>query len=240
MKFPGWFKYMWWITIFVACGYLLYQRYGDISTGKANFADLFILVIWVALALVPLFQEISLPGISLKQQIEEIKKDVKQEFAAIRTTLSNTVDVRTQTNLYYPTPPPDTQLPALEEKIKIAVVEAIEKYGLQPTGDEKVQGILNVEDDVRFLFSARYALERELRRIWKERFGDEQDRRPQPIYKLVDGLTQAQLIEQNLGHLIREAYSVCSPAIHGEDISEAKVNFVKDVIPELLNVLRAI
>jgi len=240
MKFPSWFKYMWWIIIFVASGYLLYQRYGDISTGKANSVDLFILVIWVALALVPLFQEISLPGISLKQQIEEIKKDVRQEFATIRATLSNAVDVRTQTNLYYPVPPPDAQLPALEEKIKIAVVEAIEKYGLQPPGEEKAQALLNVEDDVKFLFSARYSLERELRRIWKERFGDEQDRRPQPIYKLVTGLTQAELIDQNLGHLIREAYSVCSPAIHGEEISEAKVNFVKDVIPELLKILRAI
>ncbi len=240
MKFPGWFKYLWWIIIFAAFSYLLYQRYGDISTGKANSVDLFILVIWTALALVPLFQEISLPGISLKQQIEDIRKDVKQEFANIRMTLSNVVDVRTQTNLYYPAPPPDAQLPALEEKIKIAVEEAIEKYGLQPTGEEKSQTPLNVDNDVQFLFSARYSLEKELRRIWGERFGDEQERRPQPIYKLVDGLTQAQLIDQNLGHLIREAYSVCSPAIHGEDISKAKVNFVKDVIPELLNILKAI
>lgn len=240
MKFPSWFRYIWWITIFIASGYLLYQRYSAISSGKANSVDLFILVIWVALALVPLFQEISLPGIALKQQMEEFKQDVRKEFLNIRATLSNVVDVRTQTNLYYPAPPPDTQLPELAEKVKTAVLDAIEKYGLQPISEEVESILPSVEDNVQYLFVARYSLEKELRRIWKQRFGDEEGQRLQPIYKLVAGLTQAELIDKKLGHLIREAYSVCSPAIHGEDVSEAKLRFVKDVVPDLLNVLKAI
>jgi hypothetical protein len=39
---------------------------------------------------------------------------------------------------------------------------------------------------------------------------------------------------------IREVYSVCSPAIHGEPITEAQVSFVRDVAPELIAALRAI
>jgi hypothetical protein len=240
MKFPNWFKITWWVVILVAIGFLLYQRYADISLGKGNSVDLFILVIWVALAISPLFQEISLPGITLKQQLEELKKDVKQELVNVRTAIANSVDVRTQVNSYYPAPPPDNQLPALEEKIKVALGNALEKYGLEPK--KEGQEILKVDDDIMFLFSARYALEKEIRRIWKERLGDENEkqRRPLPVYSLVQGIVQAELINPQLGHLIREAYSVCSPAIHGEEISEAKVSFVKDVVPELVSVLRAI
>ncbi len=238
MKFPNWFKIVWWLIILVSIGFLLYQRYADISAGKGNSVDLFILVIWVALAISPLFQEISLPGVTLKQQLEELKKDVKQELVNVRNAIANSVDVHTQVN--YPAPPPDNQLPALEEKIKVAINDALEKYGLEP----KKEGleILEVADDIQFLFSARYSLEKEIRRIWKERLGSENEkqRRPVPVYSLVEGIVQAELINSQLGHLIREVYSVCSPAIHGEEISKAKINFVKDVVPELVSVLRAI
>ena len=224
----------------MAIGFLLYQRYADISLEKGNTVDLLILVIWVALALSPLFQEISLPGIALKQQFEEFKNDVKQELVNVRTAIANSIDVRTQVNSYYPAPPPDYQLPALEERINAAVGNALEKYGLEPK--EADQEILKVDDDTQFLFSARYALEKEIRRIWKERIGpeNEQQRRPMPIHYLVNGLVQAELIDSQFGHLIREVYSICSPAVHGEEISKAKVNFVRDAVPELLSVLRAI
>jgi hypothetical protein len=240
MKFPNWFKIVWWLIILVSIGFLLYQRYADISTGKGNSVDLFILVIWVALAISPLFQEISLPGVTLKQQFEELKKDVKQEFVNVRTAIANSVDVRTQVNSFYPAPPPDNQLPALEEKVKTAVANALEKYGLEPKKDGLE--ILKVDDDTLFLFSARYSLEKEIRRIWKERIDDENlnQRRPLSVLSLVQGIVQAELINPQFGHLIREVYSVCSPAIHGEEISEAKVSFVKDVVPELISVLRAI
>jgi hypothetical protein len=239
MKFPNWFKIAWWIVILASIGYLLIQRYADISSGKGNSVDLFILVIWVALAISPLFQEISLPGVTLKQQFEELKKDVKQELVNIRTAIANSVDVRTQVNSFYPAPPPDNQLPALEEKINLVVGNALEKYGIEPK--EGNLEILAVDEDAQFLFSARYALEKEIRRIWKERIGaDNEQRRQISIYPLVQDMVESALIDFQFGHLIREVYSVCSPAIHGEEISKAKLNFVKDAVPELLSVLRSL
>jgi hypothetical protein len=240
MKFPNWFKIVWWLIILSAIGYLLFQRFADISIGKGNSIDIFLLLIWIALALAPIFQEISLPGITLKQQFEELKNDVTKELINVRTTLANSLDVRTQVNSFYSVPPPDNQLPALEEKVKVAVANAFEIYGLQP----KKQGpeILKVDEDTIFLFSARHSLEKELRRIWKERIEieDKNQRRPLSTHNLVQGIVQAELLSPQFGHLISEVFSVCSPAIHGEEISEAKVSFVKDVVPELISVLRAI
>jgi hypothetical protein len=240
MKFSNWFKIIWWLVILSTIGFLLYQRYADISSGKGNSIDVFIIFIWVALALSPIFQEISLPGITLKQQLEELKKDVKQELFNMRTAIENSVNVRTQVNSYYPPPPPDNQLPALEEKIKIAVANALEQNGLELKRDGLE--ILKVDEDTLFLFSARHSLEKEIRRIWNERIEEENinQRRPLSSYFLVQSIVQAELISPQFGHLIREVFSVCSPAIHGEEISEAKVRFVKDVVPELISVLRAI
>jgi hypothetical protein len=48
------------------------------------------------------------------------------------------------------------------------------------------------------------------------------------------------LLEPSLGNVIREAYAVCSPAIHGEPATEAQVEFVKDVGPQLAAALRTI
>ena len=39
---------------------------------------------------------------------------------------------------------------------------------------------------------------------------------------------------------IRDVDSICSHAIHGEDVTPAQVAFVRDVTPELLEALRAI
>lgn len=239
MKFPNWFKIIWWVIILGCLSFILYQRYVDISTGKGNSVDVLFLIVWVGLAIAPIFQEISLPGVTLKQQFEDLKKEVRQELVDIRTDIANSVDVRTQVNSYYATPPPDYQLPALEEKIKSVVGKVFEGYGVDPKG--KYLEILKVGDDVQFLFSARYSLEKELRRIWREKTGasDSLFRPSASANDVLNVLIGAELINSQLGHLIQEVYSVCSPAIHGEEVSKAKVSFVKDVIPELLAVLRA-
>jgi hypothetical protein len=47
-------------------------------------------------------------------------------------------------------------------------------------------------------------------------------------------------MEPRLDHAIREVYAVCSPAIHGEPVTQAQIDFVKDVGPELIAALRSI
>lgn len=62
-----------------------------------------------------------------------------------------------------PAPVSDAQLPELEAKIKAAVSDALSAHGLS---DESLnRPAIKVPDDVAFLFAARYAIERELRRI---------------------------------------------------------------------------
>jgi hypothetical protein len=95
-----------------------------------------------------------------------------------------------------------------------------------------------VPPDVQFLVLTRYSIERELRQLWKASFGTDAERLSAP--RLLPALVESGILTTNLAKAIREVYSVCSPAVHGEDISQAKVRFVRDLAPDLLSTLRAI
>ncbi len=53
-------------------------------------------------------------------------------------------------------------------------------------------------------------------------------------------LAEEQLIDSALIGVIREVYSVTSPAIHGDEVSNAQVAFVKDVAPDLTAASRSV
>ncbi|HEX9665609.1 MAG TPA: hypothetical protein VGA95_03530 [Thermodesulfobacteriota bacterium] len=241
MKLPNWFKVLWWVLLLGGLTYFLYRRYPDLVVGHSSYADVFVFLIWVALFLLPLFQEISFFGLTFKKEIEALKADVKGEIAELRSDIRNTVDIRTQFNpsfTFAPLPPSDSQLPLIEERVRNILDEFVRAHNLRmpavPSDD------LKVEDDVSFLFGVRYNIEKELRRIWKERYGEEDRRRPLSIHQVSRMLAEEQLIDPALISVIREVYSVTSPAIHGEEVSKAQMAFVKDVAPNLIAALRSV
>jgi hypothetical protein len=57
MKLPNWFKIAWWCLLTLGVTWVLYKRYPELIAGHAAPVDIFVFAIWVALMLVPLFQE---------------------------------------------------------------------------------------------------------------------------------------------------------------------------------------
>lgn len=217
----------------------LWHRYPELATGKAVPADIVVFVIWVALLLAPLFNEVSLLGITLKHQFDELKDYVASQITDVRSEVRNAVDVRTTFSPHFsiPAPAADAQLPEIERRIRSAVSDALTEHGIQqpPTPAQ-----VPVSEDVALLFATRYNLEKELRRIGGSRQLVGESRRPMPVLHLTRSLIQAELLEPRLANAIKEVYSVCSPAIHGEPVTQAQVTFVQDVGPELIAALRAI
>lgn len=240
MKLPNWFKISWWLLLTAVITWFLYNRYPDLVSGRAASADIVAFVIWVALLLAPLFNEVTLLGITLKQEAEELKKFVATQVSDIRTEVRNAVDIRTtfSPHITIPAPAADSQLPELEARIKAAVSGALASHGLKP--QETPPPELSVGEDISFLFATRYNIEKELRRIIQSRELSPQSRRPLPVFQLSRMLAETGLIEPRLEHAIREVYAVCSPAIHGEPVTEAQVAFAKDVGPELVAALSSI
>jgi hypothetical protein len=239
MKLPNWVKVGWWVCLSVAMTAYLVSRYPALERGQSVPADIVVFLVWTALLLVPIFQEVEIFGLRFKQQVEKLKEDLRAEIYSVRAELRNAVDVRAtfSPQITFPAPPPDSQLPDLEARVRAAVGEALAAHGLrQPT---PIPDDFGVGDDVAFLFGIRYALERELRRLARERQLDPAFRRVGAL-QLSRMLAQTNVIEPSLDNAIREVYAVTSPAIHGEAVSAAQVDFVRRVGPQLVGALRAL
>lgn len=216
----------------------------DMADGKANAADVAFFVLWLVVVLVPIFSEIKLGSlVELKQHIEqaneELKRDVREEIGELRIEVRSAVDVRANISpqFNFPTPPRDEQLPQIEQTIKAAIAQALQDVRAATPAKPALQG--HVSESVTLLFQTRYAIEVELRRIAEINQFSLDDRRPISGLRLAHALAQREILPSSLINAIREVYAVCSPAIHGAPVTEAQVEFVRDVGPALIAALRA-
>ncbi|WP_444944058.1 hypothetical protein ACJJIK_02210 [Microbulbifer sp. ZKSA006] len=235
------FKSFWWTVLVFCIGFYLVDRYPELQKAEAQWFDALVLTIWVALCLAPFFNEMELFGLKFKKQIDEVKEHVSEEIASIRNEIKVTTDnnqtMSPQFSFGYP-PPPDSQLHNIEEQVKSAIESAMQ--GFSAPNQSLSQFFVNPDTpDIDILFKARYSIEKELRSIYGF-LSEEQRKRPEPIHRLVGTLIKNELIDPNIGHAIREVYSVCSPAIHGEEVSPAQVDFVRSTAPELISALQQI
>ena len=238
MKLPNWLKAIWWGFLTVALTYFLLQRLDDAIDGKATPADIFVFIIWFALLLMPLFSEIEMFGVKLKREIQETGEKITREVAALRAEVSNAVDVRTNfsPNIYlHQSPPPDSQLPTLKEQIKAVLAEEL---GRQPESNRASVEPETIDEPTLYAFKVRRAIDREIKRIAGEH--ELLDDRVVNIHKVLRSLVQAEVIDKPLEQVIRDLYRVCSPAIHGDKLSDAQASFIREVAPGVLEALRAI
>jgi hypothetical protein len=241
MKLPNWFRIAWWLVLCAGVSYLVISRMPDMTAGRANAADVAFLVLWLTLVLVPVFSEMKIGSVlELKQHIESAKEDVKHdvrgELAELRMELRNAVDVRTNISpqINFPAPARDDQLPRVEETIRRVLADVL---GPRKDAPEAVSLALGVSEDVRLLFETRYGIEVALKRIAGAYGVDSDGRRPIAGLRLANLLSQQSALPQTLLGPIREVYAVCSPAIHGEPVTKAQVDFVREVGPSLIQAL---
>jgi len=94
MKLPNWFKILWWIALLFIVTVFLYNRYPVLIKGDATTADIFIFLIWVALCLLPLFEELSFFGITFKKEVEKLKSDITAQFDTLKADIKNTINLQ--------------------------------------------------------------------------------------------------------------------------------------------------
>lgn len=238
MSFSDRLRIAWWLLLVTAVTWFIAQRHPDLVPGRAAPADIVVFLVWVALLLVPLFQELEFFGLKFRQEIQSAKEEVKGEIASVRSELRNAVDILAvfSPQITFPVPLPDSQLPDVENRVKAAVEEALASHGLRrPPADTDLQ----VPKDAMLLFATRFNVERELRRIARQRDLDIGLRRVAGM-QLSRALVQAGVIEPSLDRAIREVYAVSSAGVHAEDVTPAQAAFVRDVASELVGTLKAI
>ncbi len=236
MKLPNSFKILWWIILVIGVGYLCSKRFGAISVGAESPEDAFLFLIWIALLLLPLFNEFEFFGIKLKAQLEDLKMQLTQQVCTLRTEFHSTVNSQISPNIYL-NPPPDSQLPQDEERFRKILDEVMSSYGIESMTESSSQ--IDLPEQTSYLFGVRYSIEKELTRIYDTRIPIRPPFR-EPLYIKVKALTEAGLISPQLQNVVLQLYSICNPAIHGQQVSEEKIKFVKDIAPNLIASLKAI
>jgi hypothetical protein len=195
---PNWFKIIWWSALVAAMSLYLLQRYPMLVAGRSEPVDVVVFLVWIALCLMPFFQEMSFFGLRFSQTIDELKTQVAEQMNSLRSEIRNSIDIRPQisTQFNLPSPPPDSQLPALEEQIRRAVGEEFQRRGAEPP-PSPASSLDAVDSDLSLMFSARYHIERELRRLASELEYVGQPR--YPITRLTEMLADLGLLRRCLG-----------------------------------------
>jgi hypothetical protein len=230
MKLPDWFRIVWWILLLLFLCVLLWYRFSAISSGAAVPADVFLFLVFIAVALAPLFQEVSFFGLKFKQELKDLKTEVRELGMEVR----NTIDVRNQfspTFTLFPTLPAD-QL----EKVAMEVKRRAETKEVA----SREPDIEFVSTETEFFFRTRYALEQELRRLYRVQSASADVERPVPIGTITRALLGSQQIDRDAAIAAEEIYRITSRVIHGGEIMPAQAKFVYDVSSWLLRDLRAI
>lgn len=235
LQFSDRFRTTWWIVLLVLTTLFLSFRHKTLIGGDLKPIDYLVVLVWTALVLLPVFREISLFGVAFKEKLEGLEKGI----AGLGAEFRNSVDIRNQfTPIVLPAPPPDAQLPAIEERVQRAMENALRGMGI--AREEAQTDQLHAPENATFLFHVRFNIERELRRIWHQRYQDEPSRRFTPTLQIARTLVQAGIIDPGLEGAIREVWTVASPAVHGEEVSAAQVAFARDVAPNLVSALKSI
>lgn len=241
MKLPNWVRIIWWIIITIIVGWIFYNRIPAILNGESVTIDLFIFLVWIALLLSPIFQEISLFGMKFKQSIEDLKQYLNTQLSIFKTEIQTSINTSNNINVTIPNAPSDDRLPGLEQRVNKAVQEALREEGITlPDQRPPLKGRIDVDDNTLFLFQVRNTIERKLRRIASKVVDLPDFNHSLPISKISQKLVHQERMHPKLMYAIREIYSVCSPAIHGEAVTDAQVAFVSDVAKEVIDGLSEI
>ncbi len=257
MKLPNWFKIIWWAALTLTLGYFLRARLPALLSGNASPGDLVVFGVWMALLLAPLFTEVSILGVTLKSEIEELKGAISAQFSDMRSEMRTYVGV---SNTVSPTihlsqqaPAPDAELPDLEARVKETVEEIFKKRDSEASSETTTSKIpaeaasqqsfadagLTVNDDVKMLFAARYNIEVELDRIARQ-IGLSPRRLPMPSAQIVTALTNSGHLNEVLSKAVLEVQIICNKGIHGAEISRQQISFVRDTAPVLVAMLKRI
>ena len=239
----GKFKIVYWWTLWLLFTILLYSRRNQLFTSQINEIDIAVFAVWIIIMLLPLVSEVSVFGVSLKKEIKEFKDDVKSEIKDLKISIQNVaLNARMTQNVYqaYPNTSPEQILDRFENNIRDIIRSEYQNLHLDTMNlDLQNLGDVQTEQELIYLFRIRYNLEKAIRRIALNYLSEESVKN-RPITFILNNLRRTNIIDPRMIISIREVYAIASKAIHGEQITEKQIAFVRDVSQNLLNYLSSI
>jgi hypothetical protein len=229
------FKLVWWLILVVTIGLYINGRYDELIKGNSSYFDTVVFLVWIGICLAPIFKEMNLFGVKLKQDISDLKKDMNHQLSILKTEIKSSIEVSSANNnqIYVNTnqePPKDSEIPDLSALVQ----EAVSKLGITAEPVEK-------QDDKSKpveleMFEIRFSFEQLLRK-YLYLFEDK------PMRRSSLGTMLANLrhlgIPKDIIIPSREVVAICNYAVHGEPLTDKQISFVRESSPSLLKALKS-
>lgn len=243
------FKQRWWYIVLLVSStiYILHNR-NNIKQLKEFNATNLIFILWLVLLLLPLFSEMEFFGIKLKKEVEKAKDEIKENISDIRLQImelkvsnsnANTINFG---NEFLPT----------EQKLKDLGKEFLKNSSTSIENSSEVKSTLKfdistVSEDVSninfdiaeesiYLFKIRLFLEKTLTDLC-EKTGYNEHKSTSGMLK---HLNRCEIINGKTAELINQIVKIANRGVHGEIISNEYINFINQVLPELLKQLKEV
>ncbi|GLP97124.1 hypothetical protein [Paraferrimonas sedimenticola] len=232
------FKTFWWCILVAVIGLYLFGRFPKLLEGTPTYFDVVVFIVWIAVCLAPIYQEMNLLGFSFKQKFDELKKDINHQLSLMKVELQSSIEVSTanQNHISVNTtsePPKDSDLPQIEEAInKILEAKGLVKngYKLPEASPEAVE-----------MFKVRLAFERLVSEHTSRNTPllakDISKRQSFSLGRTLRELRQYSPISDDVLSGVMEIINVCNFAIHNGKVSDNQLNFVRNSSSSLYNAL---
>ena len=214
MKIPNWFKILWWILLLLLTSILIAIRFGLLVIEKISPFDFTLIIFWIILMLSPLFNDIEIFGVKLKQDIRKLKSEIDLKFVELKSDIKMSQNQNFTANFGFEKPPSDNEI----DKITRSLKKDSLKSQIEIKAPEK-----NVK-----LFEMRFLIDTEIKRIW-----DIYLKLPSPnlqskrsTARQIHELNENGIIDPIQFALLKDIISICNSGIHGDEITEKQYEFV--------------
>jgi len=220
----------WYLILLVASTlYVVLQR-KSIGPLSVMTVQNLIFYIWLLLLFFPLFSEMEIMGIKLKKEVEKATKGVKDSITELKLQIMDLKISNSNANSLSLTFSGD--VPSRQE-----VLEINKKQQPQETGDKKELNTDEiVTDETVYLFKVRLTIERALRSFCERLNCDEHS----PIIQLLSVAVTNNFIDRKTADYIRQIVTICNRGIHGEIVSNEYIDFVKSILPQVLDKINTV
>jgi rubrerythrin len=222
-------KAIWWLVLFMCSLIYIWFNNSRIISSPVDL-DKIVVIIFVLLAFMPLVQELSFAGFSMKREIESVKNELKSEVQKVKFDIMQFSINNSQNS--------DIKIDIGKE---ILPSKETMKNDLLTTSESRVNKedssiYDSISDNTIELFKSRFLIEERLTSI-ASKYEIEVNRGLKATSK---SLLTAELINRRTYEYINKVLAICNRGIHGELIDVHYLDYVKDILPEILEGLSAI
>lgn len=224
-----WLRKTWWAALLILGSIYLWDNYSTISTKPTSF-DVVVMLSTLVLAFMPIVSEISAFGMSIKKELVDTKKEIKNQVAGIRTdifslAISN-ANIANQSVVVN-----NNEAVPMKEEVQLTIKQST--ASMENTSELKSEiDLINefpITEKQIFLYQARYALEQKIGQI-------AQITGIKPMQSLVKTATIIRhngFLSSHADMLINKVSSICNRGIHGEVVDDEYLEYIKIVLREL-------